>query len=74
MTNPYLIKKSLQLAGHKTSVALELEFWQVLLKIAKQHNKTLTEIVNNIDSKRCPDKPLSTALRLEVLYFLNQSS
>lgn len=70
MTNPYLKKRSLQLSGHRTSVALEQEFWNVLEQIAHTHNQSLSQIVSDIDASRPPDHPLSSVLRLMVLQFL----
>lgn len=74
MTNPYLQKRSLRLSGHKTSVALEQEFWCVLEKIAQTEENSLSTLITTIDMNRDPDRPLSSALRLEALkYMTNQA-
>ncbi|CAI3930076.1 MULTISPECIES: ribbon-helix-helix domain-containing protein [Commensalibacter] len=67
MTNPYLQKRSLRLSGHQTSVALEQEFWKILEQIALQKQQSLTSFITHVDTHRPPDRPLSSALRLEAL-------
>lgn len=63
-----LKKRSLTLAGHKTSISLEEPFWALLKDIAAQDGKTLTSLILEIDSKR--KGSLSSALRLHVLQFM----
>lgn len=70
MTNPYLQKRSLRLSGHKTSVALEQEFWQILEEIALDKQQTLSTLITIIDTSRSPDRPLSSALRITALQFV----
>lgn len=70
MTNPYLQKRSLRLSGHKTSVALEQEFWLVLEKIVQEKEISLSTFIATIDRNRDPDRPLSSALRLEALKYI----
>ncbi|MDI2091793.1 ribbon-helix-helix domain-containing protein [Commensalibacter oyaizuii] len=70
MTNPYLQKRSLQLSGHKTSVALETEFWQILEEMADINHNTLAAFIATVDTTRNPDLPLSSALRLTALKFV----
>lgn len=67
MTNRYLIKKSMAVSGHRTSVALEEEFWNILKAIAAESDLSLTALVARIDAQRTPDRPLSSALRLTCL-------
>jgi predicted DNA-binding ribbon-helix-helix protein len=62
-----LIKRSFSLAGHRTSVALEEEFWTVLLQIADGHGKSLSALVAIMDAARSPDRPLASALRVMAL-------
>jgi predicted DNA-binding ribbon-helix-helix protein len=59
-------KRSIVLAGHKTSVSLEDAFWDGLKDIARGHNKTLSDLVADIDTRRL-DGNLSSAIRLFVL-------
>jgi predicted DNA-binding ribbon-helix-helix protein len=62
-----LIKRSFSLAGHRTSVALEQEFWAALMQIAAARNQTLTGLVAAADASRDPDRPLASALRVLAL-------
>jgi predicted DNA-binding ribbon-helix-helix protein len=59
-------KRSIVIAGHKTSVSLEGEFWNSLKEIASERNMTLVELVNAIDAER-QHANLSSAIRLFVL-------
>jgi predicted DNA-binding ribbon-helix-helix protein len=61
-----VIKRSIVIAGHKTSVSLEDAFWRGLKEIAVGRNKTLSDLVAEIDTGR-PHGNLSSALRLFVL-------
>jgi predicted DNA-binding ribbon-helix-helix protein len=68
-------KRSIVVAGHKTSVSLEDPFWNTLREIAHQRNVTLSELVGAIDSKRQQGNVcnLSSAIRLYVLnYYRDQ--
>ena len=59
-------KRSIVIAGHKTSVSLEDAFWKGLKEIASERDITLSEMVAAIDSGR-PAGNLSSAIRLFVL-------
>jgi predicted DNA-binding ribbon-helix-helix protein len=61
-----VIKRSVVISGHKTSVSLEDAFWSGLKEIAKSHKTTLSDIVADIGSKRSYSN-LSSAIRLFVL-------
>ena len=61
-----VVKRSIVLAGHKTSVSLEDAFWEGLKEIAKTRRKTLSDLVGSIDTDR-EQGNLSSALRLFVL-------
>ena len=61
-----VVKRSIVLAGHKTSVSLEDAFWEGLKEIAKTKRRTLSDLVNSIDTDR-EHGNLSSALRLFVL-------
>jgi predicted DNA-binding ribbon-helix-helix protein len=64
----HLRKRSFQLAGHRTSVALEPEFWAVLEAAARQHGLSLAALVTRIDTTReAAVHPLASALRLHAL-------
>ena len=59
-------KRSIVIAGHKTSVSLEDEFWDSLKEIAGERGMTLGALVAAIDAKR-QHANLSSAIRLFVL-------
>jgi predicted DNA-binding ribbon-helix-helix protein len=61
-----VVKRSIVIAGHKTSVSLEDAFWKGLKEIAGGRDLTLSEMVAAIDSGRAQGN-LSSALRLFVL-------
>jgi predicted DNA-binding ribbon-helix-helix protein len=61
-----VLKRSIVVVGHKTSVSLEDAFWRVLKEIAQGRDTTLSELVASIDASR-PNGNLSSAIRLFVL-------
>ena len=63
-----VVKRSIVIAGHKTSVSLEDAFWKGLKEIASRRDATLSELVASIDADRQHGN-LSSALRLFVLDF-----
>lgn len=62
-----LVKRSFSLSGHRTSVALEPDFWAVLDGMATARGLTLVTLVASIDSNRQPGDPLASRLRLAAL-------
>jgi len=62
-----VVKRSIILAGHKTSVSLEDEFWGGLKEIAGKRLMSLSTLVDTIDAQRQQGSNLSSALRLFVL-------
>ena len=60
------IKKSLVLSGHKTSVALEIEFWKALESIAKKNNLNIDYLIQKIDQNERKGS-LASALRVFIL-------
>jgi predicted DNA-binding ribbon-helix-helix protein len=62
-----LIKRSFSLAGHRTSVALEPEFWAALEALARLRGCRLVELVAEADAGRSPDAPLASMLRVMAL-------
>ena len=62
-----LIKRSFSFAGHRTSVALEEEFWAALLHMAQARGQSLSALVAAADAVRGPDRPLASALRVMAL-------
>jgi predicted DNA-binding ribbon-helix-helix protein len=61
-----VVKRSIVLAGHKTSVSLEDAFWEGLKEIAKTNRRTLSDLIGGIDTER-EHGNLSSTLRLFVL-------
>ena len=61
-----LRKRSVQLAGHRTSIALEPEFWSVLEAMAQARGSSLAGLVLRIDSERGA-RPLASACRVAAL-------
>ena len=61
-----VVKRSIILAGHKTSVSLEDAFWRGLKDIATNRRMTMSDLVGSIDLDRQQGN-LSSALRLFVL-------
>lgn len=62
-----LVKRSFSLAGHRTSVALEREFWDALAAAAATRGMTLARLVAELDGQRAPGRPLASALRVFAL-------
>ncbi len=63
-------KRSVTLKGHRTSIALEDEFWDALDDIAGARNRSLANLITEIDRKRLKQSPapgLASALRVFVL-------
>jgi predicted DNA-binding ribbon-helix-helix protein len=61
-----VVKRSIVIAGHKTSVSLEEAFWKGLKEIANNRELTLSDVVASIDTER-HNGNLSSAIRLFVL-------
>ena len=59
-------KHSVELSGHRTSIALEEEFWQELKKIAKRKNTSVRQLLIQIDDNHKGN--LSSAIRLFILH------
>jgi predicted DNA-binding ribbon-helix-helix protein len=63
-----IVKRSVIIAGHKTSVSLEDPFWKAVKEIAIAHGTTLSNVVSSIDAERKYGN-LSSGIRLFVLDF-----
>jgi predicted DNA-binding ribbon-helix-helix protein len=61
-----LKKRSFSLSGHRTSVALEAEFWAIVDAEARRAGISLAAFVSGIDKAR-GSRPLASALRLAAL-------
>jgi predicted DNA-binding ribbon-helix-helix protein len=66
-----VIKRSVMIAGHSTSVSLEQPFWDALLHIAEHRQQSLSDLISEIDEARGTN--LSSALRLYVLFSLQSN-
>jgi predicted DNA-binding ribbon-helix-helix protein len=65
-----LRKRSMRLAGHRTSLALESEFWAALEAVARARATSLPLLIAAIDEARAtttPDASLASAVRVFVL-------
>lgn len=65
---PRLRKRSILLAGHATSLALEPEFWAVLDEMAAVEGLSVAGLIARIDGGRA-DRPLASACRVAALAF-----
>lgn len=65
------VKRSVTLAGHRTSISLESDFWDAVREIASAQNRSINALLSEIDRQRNPateDAPgLSSAIRCYVL-------
>ncbi len=62
-----LAKRSLALHGHRTSLALEPEFWAVIDDAAAERGLSLAALIAEIDDNRDPDDALSSSVRVFAL-------
>jgi predicted DNA-binding ribbon-helix-helix protein len=65
---PLLRKRSVLLAGHATSIALEPEFWSVLEEMAKTRGASLAGLILSVDAQR-GERPLASACRVAALQY-----
>lgn len=68
-TSSGIQKRSVSIAGHRTSVSLEEPFWEALAEIARERGLSLAGLVAEVDAARGAAN-LSSALRLQVLAHL----
>lgn len=66
-----VIKRSISIAGHATSISLEEPFWQALKRLSDHNGISLAALVAQVDSQRGRGN-LSSALRVAVLDHLVQ--
>jgi predicted DNA-binding ribbon-helix-helix protein len=67
-----MIKRSMTIHGHRTSVSLERSFWEMLDEMALRQGRSLASLVQAVDRKR--EGSLSSALRLYVLAELKKET
>lgn len=69
-----MTKRSVTIAGHRTSISLEAPFWHALQRIADQRNQSIATLIAEVDAVRAQARPpanLSSALRVFVLETVN---
>ncbi len=66
MSEAHLVKRSITLDKHRTSLALEPEFWVAIESIAKERGISLTSLLAEIDRDRA-ERPLASACRIFAL-------
>lgn len=64
-------KRSLSIAGHRTSIALEPQFWDALEAMAAERNTSMASLIKSIDETRASTN-LSSSARLAVLAWYQQ--
>jgi len=65
-------KRSVTIAGHRTSVSLEPQFWEALGEIAAAEGRSIAALIAAIDRRRPRGDSLSSAIRLHVLASLRR--
>jgi predicted DNA-binding ribbon-helix-helix protein len=66
-----VIKRSIVIAGHKTSVSIEDAFWSALKEIAQARRQSVAEVIASIDGAR-RGANLSSAIRVFVLDYYRE--
>lgn len=61
-----IVKRSVSIAGHRTSISLEEPFWQILREIAEREKLSVQALIGRIDAER-GEQNLSSAIRVFVL-------
>ena len=62
-----LVKKSMSLGGHRTSVALEQPFWDEIERLAESRELPLVAFISEVDKARGNRSSLASALRVLAL-------
>ena len=62
-----IVKRSITIRGHRTSISIEDAFWSRLQQVASTRDLALAALVASIDTERTPGTNLSSAIRLFVL-------
>ena len=72
MAARYTQKRSITVAGHRTSITLESDFWESLKDIAKERGQSVNVLIAELDAAQ-PEN-LSSALRVFVLNHYKKKS
>jgi predicted DNA-binding ribbon-helix-helix protein len=67
-----IVKRSVSIAGHRTSISLEEPFWEILREIAERDQLSVQALIGRIDAER-GEQNLSSAIRVFVLLQLRGS-
>jgi predicted DNA-binding ribbon-helix-helix protein len=68
-----VVKRSVIVGGHKTSISLEDAFWDHLREIAHEQGWTLSKLIAEIDGSRQYSN-LSSAIRVFVLEYFREKT
>ena len=72
-SNAKILKKSVKINNHRTSISIEKEFWLELVAASKKLNISLNKLITIIDEKRFSNNiGLSSATRLWILYWIKK--
>jgi predicted DNA-binding ribbon-helix-helix protein len=66
------VKRSFTIAGHRTSISLESEFWEALKAVAAAENVPVARLISRIDASRGPGG-LSSAVRVWMLNYFREA-
>ena len=72
MASSEVRKRSVTIAGHRTSLSVEDAFWQELKRLARAEGLTVAQLVQRIDAERGGN--LSSAVRVFVLERLKEAA
>jgi predicted DNA-binding ribbon-helix-helix protein len=61
-----VLKRSVSIAGHRTSISLEEPFWEGLREVAEREKRSVQSLIGRIDAER-GEQNLSSAIRVFVL-------
>lgn len=73
MTRGALQKRSMRIAGHRTSLALEQEFWEALERIARARAQSLPMLIASVDEGRSKTDDDGSSLASAVRVFVLQN-
>jgi predicted DNA-binding ribbon-helix-helix protein len=68
-----MLKRSVTIAGHRTSISLEEPFWEALRELAKKRGMTLAALIAEIDGRR-KGANLSSAIRMYMLEYYRHNA
>jgi predicted DNA-binding ribbon-helix-helix protein len=66
-----VVKRSLVIAGHRTSISLEQAFWNALKAVAERRSQSINALVAEIDAERAGAN-LSSAIRVFLFQIANR--